>query len=136
MTHYRTTYRTLAAAALKSAPALAGFRQIDAWAQGIDPSQLPCFGIATPSETSSRSASEGVDRQTTIQIAAKISGAADQLEAALDDLSAEIEAVVIGALDISAAHIVSLASTSTTISAEGQKRTGTLVLEFSAIRFE
>ena len=134
MTHYRADYRAAVIAALDAALAAGGFTRISAWAQNIDPGQLPCFGVATPSEGSTREGGDTVHRSTTLQVAARIMGDEANLETALDDLSIEVEAAVLAALD-PISHIAALASTSTSIDAGGQRRLGVLVMTFTVIRF-
>ncbi len=134
MNHYRTDYRTVVAAALDVALVGRGFRRVSAWAQKVDDSQLPCFGVATPGETSSREGGDTVHRVTTVQVAARIAGDEDGIEAALDELSLTIEAAVLPALD-PVSHIVALSTTGTTVDAGGQRRLGILIMNFSVTRF-
>ena len=133
MTHYREGYREALAGELERDPAFAGFRREMAWAQRIDTSQLPVFGVATPRESCARAGGTTVHRVTTVQVALKIAGGAD-LEGALDTLSLALERCALGALrDL--AHIVELSSTSSSVDAGGEKRTGVLIMEFAVTRF-
>lgn len=134
MSHYRSEYRGIVGVALNAALVGRGFRQIAAWSQRVDDSQLPCFGVATPQETSSREGGDTVFRTTTLQVAARIQGDEESIEAALDALSLDIEAEVLVALD-PLAHIVALDTTDTSVDAGGQRRLGVLIMNFSVIRF-
>lgn len=134
MTHYRADYRAAVIAALDAALVSRGFNRLSAWAQTVDPGQLPCFGVATPSESSTREGGATVHRSTTLQVAARIMGDEANLESALDDLSIDIEAAVLAALD-PISHIAALASTNTSIDSGGQRRLGVLIMTFTVIRF-
>lgn len=134
MTHYRGAYRAAVSAALEAALADQRFSRISAWAQSVDPGQIPCFGVATPSETSSREGGTTVHRATVLQVAARVTGDEAHLETHLDDLSLTVEAVVLEALE-PLSQIAALTSTSTSVDAGGQRRLGVLVMTFSVIRF-
>lgn len=114
--------------------ALPDHRPIRAWAQKIDPGFLPCFGVATPAETSTREAQDCVQRRTTLQVAVKAFGADDGLEAAMDGLSLAVEAAVLAALE-PLALMVWLERTGSTIEAGGMQKLATLTLEFAVVRF-
>lgn len=131
--HYRKAYREAIAAAVLADPAFAGFRRETAWAQQIDPSQLPIFGVATPGESCAESSVSTVHRRTTVQVALKIAASAT-VEDDLDDLSLALEVCVLDALG-PLCPIVALTSTSTSIDAGGRQRAGVLVMEFTALRF-
>lgn len=133
MTHYRSEYRKVVREALQVEPALGGYTYLSAWAQKIDPSQLPVFGVATPNEASSRQGGDTVHRITTLQIAARFRGG-DDIEDDLDDLSLAIEAAVLTALD-PVSHIAELSRTSASPDAGGEQRSGTLLMEFTITRF-
>lgn len=133
MTHYRAEYRAAVTAALAASAAFASFKTQSAWAQKIDPGQLPCFAVATPREGSSREGGSTVHRQSTVQVAFRIDGNAD-IEGAMDDLSIEAEAVILPVLE-GLAHIVALTSTNMAVDASGAKPVGVVILEFTAVRF-
>ncbi|VDC31420.1 hypothetical protein [Pseudogemmobacter humi] len=133
MTHYRTAYRNAVKDAIAGDAAFGDFTFLPAWSQKIDPSQLPVFGVATPSEGSSRQGGDTVHRVTTVRVAMKVVEAGD-IEAELDDLSFDIEALVLPVLE-PLSHIVELNSTATSTEAGGERKTGTLVMDFSVTRF-
>lgn len=133
MSHYRTAYREAAAAAILTSPDFRGYARVSAWAQKVDPTQMPCFGVATPRETSARAGGGTVHRVTTVQIGARLAGGED-LEQMLDAISLAAEVAVLPALE-PLSHIVELAQVSTSVDAGGERRIGTLIMDFSVTRF-
>jgi hypothetical protein len=133
MSHYRADYRAAVTAAIKASPQFSQFRTQSAWVQRLDPDQLPCFAVATPREGSTREGGNSVHRTTTVQVAFRMDGSGD-LETSLDDLSIVAEQVILEALQ-PLAHILSLAGTTTSIDAGGERPMGILIMEFTAIRF-
>lgn len=133
MPHYRAEYRAAVKAAIAAEPRFRCFRAKSAWAQNIDPRELPVFGVATPREPCSREGGTTVHRVTTVLIALKRAGG-DDVEDILDEDSIEIERVVLPVL-LARAQIVALAMTETFVNGEGSQRVGTLLMELTATRF-
>lgn len=133
MRHYRAGYRDAVRRAIEGDSDFLDFTFLPAWTQKIDPSQLPVFGVSTPSEGSSRQGGNTVHRITTVRVSMMIL-AEEDIEAELDDLSLPVEALVLAALD-PISHIVELTRTSTVPEAGGEQKIGTLLMEFSVTLF-
>ncbi|MBT9386981.1 hypothetical protein KM176_24490 [Pseudooceanicola sp. CBS1P-1] len=129
MTHYRSTFRAQAKAALEASGALAGVTLLSAWAEQIDAATLPVMGVATPSERSSRSSHGGtLEKGTLLQVVLKRQGGSD-LEDQLDTDTAAIEAAVSGALNGAGVQCL-LEEVTTIVNGEGARRIGTATASF------
>lgn len=125
---YRAAYRAAAFAALAADTRLGAVTQISAWGESLDIDTLPVLGVVTPSETARPSAHGQFERGTLLQVVLKRSGG-KTLEDALDADAAAIEAAVVGALLTSEIQCFPEDLT-TVVNGEGQRRIGTVVVNF------
>lgn len=132
MSHPRSDMRATVRAALEGGAGLEAVRVYRSWAHSIGKADAPAIGVATPSERVRGSTGNSVDRDTTL-IVQYVQTGADDLDDHLDDVSALIEPLVLGAL--ADYELFELTSTDIDISGEGEALTGRLTLTFSATRY-
>jgi hypothetical protein len=128
MPHYRSEYRRLCRAALARTPALAGCTILPVWPGAISDEMLPVIGVLTPQEPSAQDTKTSTTKRTLLQIALRRLGG-DEIEDQLDQDSAVIELVILGALRSRDLRCV-LEDTSIVSNTSAAKFVGTLVMSF------
>ena len=129
--HYRAVYRSLVRAAMLASSEFGAFNARSAWAQKIDPEELPVFGVATPRETKDLDSQDNSTRSTQVIVVLKRLGG-DDLEDVLDLDSEAVERIVLTALLTDPERMVTLTDTEVTIDGSGAQRVGTLQMTFRA----
>lgn len=129
--HYRAVYRSAVRAALLASPEFGAFNARSAWAQKIDPEELPVFGVATPRESKDLEGHGTSARSTQLIVVLKRLGG-DDLEDVLDIDSEAVERIVLAALLTDPERMVTLTDTEVTIDGSGAQRVGTLQMTFRA----
>lgn len=132
MANYKTALRVAAKAALQADPAFASHTFRSLFGKSIDHQSLPAIAIATPRE---RRAPDGLDSQIAsvdLLVVLKCKGG-DTLEADLDTLGDQIEAVLIAALG--AAGRVMTDEIVVSVDGAGETLVGTLAITFSATEY-
>ena len=129
--HYRAIYRSLVRAAMLASPEFGAFNARSAWAQKIDPEELPVFGVATPRETKDLEGHGTSTRSTHVIVVLKRLGG-DDLEDVLDLDSEAVERIVLTAMLADPERMVALTDTEVTIDGSGAQRVGTLQMTFRA----
>ncbi|WP_376872378.1 hypothetical protein [Albirhodobacter sp. R86504] len=127
--HYRATFRETVRVAMMMSAEFSAFNQRSAWAQTIDASELPVFGVATPRETKVLDAQDVSTRSTQLIVVLKRLGG-DDLEDVLDFDSEAVERIVLTALLADPQRMASLSDTEVTIDGSGAQRVGTLQMTF------
>lgn len=128
MAHYRSEYRTAAAAAITGSAEFAGVEYLKVWAERLDPESLPVFSVVTPQERTQRVSHGGAERGTLLQVVIKRAGGLE-LADTLDLDSEAVEALVTAAIETQ--HIeCALEETTVVVNGEGAGRVGTLVMGF------
>lgn len=132
MSHPRSDMRSRVRAALAASSDLPGVTIYRSWAHSIGRTQTPAIGVATPGERVRGSTGNSVDRDTALVVQYAATGGED-LDDHLDDISAVIEPLVLGAL--AGSDLFEITATDIEISGEGEVLTGRLSLTFSATRY-
>lgn len=132
MPHPRSLMRAAVRAALEASPDLVGVRVYRSWAHAVGRDDVPALGVFTPRERAQGSTGNQVDRATDIVVMYRAEGGND-LDDHLDDISAVIEPLVLGAL--AEFQLFGLDTTDIDINGDGEKLTGSLTLTFSAVRY-
>jgi hypothetical protein len=127
--HYRNGYRAAVKAAVAADAAFANYTIISAWAQNIDADTLPAFGVATPHEAKTIETHDSSTRVTQLMVVLKVSGG-DELEASLDDLSEDVERIVIPTVEKPDVECV-LRDTRIELDGGGANRVGSLTMDFA-----
>lgn len=128
MPHYRSTFRAAARAALAAHPRFSSVNVLRVWPGSVDAATLPVLGILTPNEPSARDTQRSVTRRTLLQVALRREGG-DDIEDVLDEDSALIEALILGALRSQDVRCV-LEETSLVSHSQSRAYVGTLVMSF------
>lgn len=132
MSHPRSALRAAVRAALSASDDLPGVTVYRSWSNSLGRADVPAIGVATPGERVRGSTGAQVDRDTAL-IVQYVQQGGDELDDHLDDVSAVIEPLVLGALSMS--DLFEITSTDIEISGEGEVLTGRLTLTFSATRY-
>lgn len=127
--HYRSTYRSIAIAALAAQETFADFQSFSAWSQTVDEDEMPFYAVATPRENKEVTTHGSSTRNITLVVVCKILGA-DDLEDELDDLSIVVETAIINAL-ATQARDCDLAETAVDLDGAAGSRVGTLTMRFT-----
>ncbi|NEX45187.1 hypothetical protein [Pseudotabrizicola algicola] len=125
----RTAIRAAAKLALQGAAGLTAFTEMSAWAQSVDSSILPAWGVVTPRETRLRQANDTAQEELVLAVFVKRLGD-DDIEDVLDADSALIETAIIPALR-ALERDCELTSTEIRLDGEGARRLGTLTMAFT-----
>lgn len=128
MPHYRSVFRSAVRAAIAAHPRFTGVTVLKVWPGSVDAATLPVLGVLTPNEPSAQDTQTSVVRRTVLQIALRREGG-DDIEDILDEDSALIEALVIGALRSREVRCV-LEETSLVSHSQSRAYVGTLVMSF------
>lgn len=128
MAHYRSEYREAARAALSAHPHFAEVDVRRVWPGTISDEDLPVIGVVTPQEPCERDTQKSTTRRTLLQVALRRLGR-DEIEDILDEDSAVIEAVIVGALRSRELRCV-LEDTTVVSNSSGRAFVGTLVMSF------
>lgn len=125
----RSAIRAAARTALQGASGLAEFTEMSAWAQAVDPSILPAWGLVTPRETRLRQANDTAQEDLVLAVVVKRLGG-DDIEDVLDADSAVIESAIVPALR-TPERDCELSSTEIKLDGDGARRVGTLTMAFT-----
>jgi hypothetical protein len=127
--HYRIGYRDAVKTAVAADAAFADYTIISAWAQNIDADTLPAFGVATPHEAKTIETHDDSTRVTQLMVVLKVAGG-DDLEDKLDDLSHDVERIVIPAIQQPDVECI-LRDTRIELDGSGANRIGSLTMDFA-----
>ncbi|MVO14811.1 hypothetical protein [Parasedimentitalea huanghaiensis] len=132
--HPRSKLRKDVRDAVVAEPGFSGLTVLAAWASSIDPETLPALGVFTPREVSRKADATSVLRATDVAVQYRCQGG-DDLEDSLDNISVQIEALVLPVLAEIGAGDHQLETTDIDISGDGARRVGKLNMIFRVARF-
>jgi hypothetical protein len=124
----RSTFRSIAKAALAADTRMQGFTQLSAWAGNISAESLPVLGVVTPQERIADGTLDCFQRAALLQIVVKRLGG-DDLEDVLDLDADAIEVAVLAGFRAQGLHCMPEEVTMT-LNGEGEQKVGTLVFTF------
>ncbi|PYG33120.1 hypothetical protein [Pelagimonas varians] len=128
MTDWRKGARAAVRTSLQESARFSEFKRLNIWTKSINAEDLPSIGCGIPRETSGRDSHDSTARMMTLAVVVKRVGG--DLEDLADDDAAEIEGLVMAALD-GEGELPELTETTYSEDNAGQSSVSTLALMFN-----